>query len=249
MPIPWLMSYWEQVASLALPYIKNRKVALEEKFSNQIIFRRHDQNGQWIYVKSKKDILANAFRHTYSFHPHQLSDDGVLWFVIDLDKRNAKMPFRLVTIAAKYLAAILFQEKQNFSLKFSGNRGFHFNWPIAKLKKSEITDTKIYNYEHELIEKYAQQLEKIIQDSKDKSLFNKYLSTDKKIFNTNSADKKNNAPILLDKNILKPLGLIRSPWSIHPLSELVSAPITVGDLVSFKKKNYTIDAIISKCKK
>lgn len=248
MPISWLISYWEQAASLTLPYIKNRKVALEEKFSNQIIFRRHDQNGQWIYVKSKKDILANAFRHTYSFHPHQLSDDGVLWFVMDLDKRNTKMPFRLVAIAAKYLAAILSQEKQDFNLKFSGNRGFHFYWSIAKLKKSDLANTKIYNHEHELIEKYAQQLETIIQDSKEKLLFNKYFSTDKKVFNTNSADKKNNAPILLDKNILKPLGLIRSPWSIHPLSELASAPITVDDLVSFKKKNYTVDKVIERLK-
>ena len=76
MPIEWLVDYWQKMAGLTLPYLKGRRIAIEQKFDHQVVYRRHRKmrrgkpNIGWIYIKSKKEVLDWARQHTYSFHTH-----------------------------------------------------------------------------------------------------------------------------------------------------------------------------------
>jgi len=248
MPVKWLVEYWKAVGKLALPYFKHRKIALEEKFGEQIIFRRHDQNHDWIYANNQADIDKYVFGHTYSFHPHQLSDKNELFILIDIDKRNDRMPFNNIVEVTKVMAGFLQRDKIDFLLKYSGNRGFHFLWSLGKIKPVDIKSAKIYQQEHQLIDKYTTQLEEYFQSSPLKKKILKYLPKDSPIFSTNSADKHLSDCILIDKNILRPNAVFRSPWSIHPRTELVSAPIEVGELTSFDPVNFTPPKILKKLK-
>lgn len=245
MPIKWLTDYWSQAGPYVLPFLQNRKVGVQEKFDGQIIFRRHNQRKKWLYIKNQADIDQLAFAHTYSFHPHQLSDENILWFILDLDKRNDQMPFSHIIFSAKLLAQILKEDKQPFHLKYSGHRGFHFMWSLGKIKQSDINSGKIFEFEHGLIEKYASILEKQIKDHKEYKKIAKFCVGDAPVFSTNSAEKKIISPILIDKNILKPNALFRSPWSIHPATNLVAAPLEVNDLDDFNPRNYNVDKVIT----
>lgn len=246
MPLQWLVDYWKTAGQLALPYYKHRKIALEQKFGDQIIYRRHHEDKGWIYVKNQSDINEYVFGHTFSFHPHQLSDKYELMMFIDIDKRNHKLPFKYVVEVTKAMAEILKEDKIDFLLKYSGNRGFHFMWSLGKIPAKNIKSGAIYNHEHELIDKYTQQLDEKVRHSAVYKKIIKYYPHNSPLFSTNSSDKKLKHCILIDKNILRPNGVFRSPWSVHPKTELISAPITVSDLNNFKKTDYEPNKIIKR---
>jgi len=246
MPIQWLVEYWKTAGQLALPYFKHRKIALEQKFGDQIIYRRHHEDKSWIYIKSQTDINEYVFGHTFSFHPHQLSDKNELMMFIDIDKRNDKMPFKYIVAVAKVMAELLQPDKQEFLLKYSGNRGFHFMWSLGKIPAKDIKSGAIYEQEHALIDKYAAQLEEHFQNSPLKEKIRKYYPKNSPLFSTNSSDKKLKHCILIDKNILRPNAVFRSPWSVHPKTGLVSAPMEVGELEGFKKSDFRPENIQKK---
>ncbi|MBU0648214.1 hypothetical protein KJ855_03460 [Patescibacteria group bacterium] len=244
MPIQWLVDYWKKTGPFALPFFTQRKIALQLKFGDQIIYRRHDDHKKWIYIENQATIEKYVRQHTFSFHPHQLSDDNVKWILIDIDKRNDKLPFKYIVEVTKVLAKMLDDNKQKYLLKYSGNRGFHFMWSHGKIKPKDIKSGAIYELEHQIVDKYTAQLEEHFHHSKTAKSLNKYYPANSHIFSTNSADKKLSHCILIDKNILKPNAVFRSPWSVHPTTGLISAPIEVGELDNFTQDNFTPDKII-----
>lgn len=246
MPPSWLTTYWSQVGKLVLPYLKYRKLGLEQVFGNETIFRQHDADKNWIYIKNQLDLNQWAQKHLYSIHTRQLSDKNELLFVMDLDKRNDQMPFDLVIYSTQKMAEILDSQKQKYLLKFSGNRGFHFVWSLGKISSKDLKSGIIYQKEHEMIENYTAALENSIRDDqKICKLFQKHYPSNSPYFSTNSVDQKTSHCILIDKNILKKNALIRSPWSIHPITGLVSAIIKEEELISFELKKYLPNKVIS----
>lgn len=248
MPLQSLINYWNNAGPLALPYFNNRKIGLEQKFNEKIIFRRHNADKKWIYIKNQSDIYHWVNLHTWSFHPHQLSDKNELTILIDIDKRSDKMPFKYIIAVTKMMADLLINDHQEFLLKYSGNRGFHFLWSLGKIKQTDIDSGKIYQYEHQIIEKYTAQLEESVQYSDLKKKLAKYHQPGTPVFTTNSADKKQTHCILIDKNILHPNGLFRSPWSVHPVTSLVSAPLTVENLAGFDPQDFHLEKMIYQIK-
>lgn len=246
MPIKWLTNYWKEAGQYTLPFFANRKIALQLKFDDNILYKRHDKIGKWIYIKNQSQINKYAAGHTYSFHPHQLSDGNVKWILIDIDKRNDKLPFKYIVEVAKVMARLLDNDKQPYLLKYSGNRGFHFMWSMGKIKSKDIETGAIYKKEHQIVEKYTAQLEEHFQNSSITKSLKKYYPASSPIFSTNSSDKHLAHCILIDKNILRKNGVFRSPWSVHPTTGLVSAPIKVEDLDNFRKDKYNPDKIAAK---
>lgn len=245
MPISWLTNYWSQVGKLVLPYLKFRKLGLEQMFGEKIIFRQHDENKNWIYIKNQSDLNYWTQKHLYSIHTRQLSDKNELLFVMDLDKRNDQMPFELVIYATQKMAEILDSQKQKYLLKFSGNRGFHFVWSLGKIPAKDLTSGRIYQKEHEMIESFTATLENNIRDDqKTNKLFQKYYPSASPYFSTNSVDQKTSHCILIDKNILKKNALIRSPWSIHPKTGLVAIPLKSKDLPDLDFNQFTPENVI-----
>ena len=246
MPLTWLVNYWKKAGKYTLPFLQHRKIALQQKFDDQIIYRRHNEKKEWIYVQNQSQLNKYVFGHTYSFHPHQLSDDNILWILIDIDKRNDRLPFSYIVEVAKIMAAMLERDRQPYLLKFSGNRGFHFMWSMGKIKSQDLKSGLIYQKEQQIVMSYAAKLEEYFQHYPRAKALKKYYPANSPIFSTNSADKKLSHCILIDKNILRPNAVFRSPWSVHPKTNLVSAPISVSDLDNFDKKNFQPENIIAK---
>ncbi|MFH0912616.1 MAG: DNA primase small subunit domain-containing protein [Patescibacteria group bacterium] len=230
MPIEWLANYWEKAAPVVLPFLRGRKVAVQQIFDKNILYRRHGAKGLpdksgWIEIDSTKDIVDWARLHTYSFHPHLLGVDDT-WFVMDIDARSNKM-FDLVKIVGYEMAKLLDKKGVKYLLKFSGNRGFHFMWSVGKIKPNWLSLRK-------QIRELAKELENILQ----KKYADKfYCITPKKnpILTTSSTDKATAKSILIDEQIIHKNGMIRSPYSIHPKTGLVSVPLTVNQILRFNR--------------
>ncbi|MFA5967068.1 MAG: DNA primase small subunit domain-containing protein [Patescibacteria group bacterium] len=228
MPIPWLVDYWGKAVPAAWPFLRNRKIAVQQVFDKNILYRRHGAKGLpdksgWITLNSPKDIIAWAKLHTYSFHPHLLGEKDV-WFVMDLDARTDKM-FDLVKLAAYEMAKLLDKKGIEYLLKFSGNRGFHFMWSLGDVKPDWLKFRK-------QIRQFAAELETILQ-TKHAGEFYKIILKKNPIITTSSTDKTTAKSILLDEQIIHKNGMIRSPYSVHPATGLVSIPLTINQLLKF----------------
>ncbi|MFA4931270.1 MAG: DNA primase small subunit domain-containing protein [Patescibacteria group bacterium] len=248
MPIDWLINYWHHAGPYALPFFTHRKIALQLKFGDHILYKRHNDDENWININSQKQIDEYAFGHTFSFHPHQLSDDNIKWIMIDIDKRNDKLPFKYIVKVAQIMAGFLDKDKQPYLLKYSGHRGFHFMWSLGKIKPKDIESELIYQKEHQIVEKYTARLEEYFQNSPLTKSLKKYYPPNSPLFSTNSADKKLAHCILIDKNILRPHAVFRSPWSVHPTTGLISAPMEVRELDNFDPKAFTPHQVIPRLK-
>lgn len=246
MPIPWLMDYWDKMADKTLPYLVDRRIAVQQNFEGKILYRRHQlKNKNWIHIKNKKDILYWAKLHTFSFHSH-LEGDKITFFAMDLDKRSKKMDFECMKIAASEMAKILEEKGVNFICKFSGGNGWHFIWAF---ENSDIKGLRIFEEEQKIINRLTALLEDRIQRSELKKHFYQYIKKGEPIFIVNSQDKDHPNSILIDELILKRRGVIRSPWSVHPATSLTSRSVETSKILSFNPKTMATAKATLKIKK
>ena len=232
MPIPWLVNYWEKAADATLPFLRNRKVAIQQVFDKNILYRRHGAKGLpdpsgWITLNTKSELLEWARLHTYSFHPH-LKGSKDIWFVMDMDARIDKM-FDLAKLAAFEMAKLLDKKKIKYLAKFSGNRGFHFMWSMGDVKPEWMKFRK-------QIRELAGELENILQ-KKYADKFYRLIPRKNPIIATSSTDKHLVKSILIDEQIIHKNGMIRSPYSVHPTTGLVSIPLTAIQILKFKRES------------
>lgn len=233
MPIPWLMDYWDKMASRALPYLVDRRVAVQQNFDGKILYRRHMlKSKRWIHIKEKKDILYWAKLHTFSFHSH-LEGEETTFFAMDLDNRSKKMDFECMKIAALEMAKILEKLSINFICKFSGGNGWHFIWAF---ENADIRGLRIFEEEQKIINRLTALLESRIMKQESRKKFYKYIKKGDPIFIINSQDKDHPDSILIDELILKRRGVIRSLWSVHPATNWTSCPVDTKDILSFNPK-------------
>jgi len=230
MPLPWLLHYWEKMAEVTLPYLKDRKIALQQKFDSSIIYRRHGIKTRWIYIKNKDDIIEWARQHTFSFHPHLLGEKD-LWFIMDIDRRGKRMSDECLKLATYNMSELLEELGLKYLLKFSGSRGYHFLFSWGE-KPSKIFND-YWTLQRKLIRYLANLLEDKVQKSTHKNKFLKCLRSGEKIFTTNSADETQKESILVDEAIVHKNGMIRSPYSIHPETSLVSIPLSKDQILKF----------------
>jgi len=240
MPIEWLVEYWNRAAGATLPFLVNRKVAVQQVFDGKILYRRHGAKGLpdkigWIEIKSSQDILKWAYLHTYSFHPHLNGDPsassgrgGDLWFVMDIDGRTSQA-FELVKIATYEMSQLLARKKIKHLIKFSGNRGFHFLWSLGNITPHWLSLRK-------QIRSLAGELERILQ-TKHKNKFSRLIPKTSPIIITSSTDPIHKKSILIDEQIIHKNGMIRSPYSVHPKTGLVSLPLRASEILSFKPQD------------
>jgi DNA primase len=234
MPIDWLVDYWQAKAEATLPFLAGRAVAMQLRFDDHIVFRRHNTDGSFVHVESSDDLLHWARQHCYSFHPH-LEGDPFL-FALDIDRRSEDMPLQAVNYCAQELAALLAELDIRFLLKFSGRRGFHFFWGFAPSDLEQAAGQEPWEFERAIIRGLRRRLEERLQaGTRAGELYALLgLEPDMPLTVTNSADKAHERSVLLDENIVHHLGSLRSPWSVHPESGLVSLPLKVEELAGFQ---------------
>ncbi len=241
-----ILDYWEKMARYALPFLKDRKVAIEVKFDDFTLYQRHpkDEPNIWLYIDSEKDIVDWADRHAWSFHPH-IEGKNDWWFVMDIDGRTKSVDLETVKDVAVEMAKIFDQMNLKYLVKFSGNRGFHFMWQwdmdgtkLDENERWESAKSLVLQYRDKLEEsiaankKLAEKLQKLVNKNCDFTI-------------TNSQDPKCQNSILLDVNILHVNANIRSPFSVHLKTGLVSVPLNgVEGLKNFKIEDAERDRVV-----
>ena len=230
MPIDWLVKYWNKAATPTLPFLQNRRVAVQQVFGRNIIYRRHGDKGLpdrsgWIRIESAQQIKDWARLHTYSFHSHLLGDKDV-WFAIDMDGREPKL-WELTKVAAYELSRILTRHRIKHLVKFSGRQGFHFMWSLGDVKPNWLGLRK-------QLRGFAGELEIVLQH-KYANKFYQLIPKCNPVIVTSSTDRKFKKSILLDEQIIHKNGMIRSPYSVHPKTGLVSVPVKPSNILKFNK--------------
>jgi len=243
-PISWLREYWDAMAESTLPFLTGRPSAMELVFGNKVVFRRHEADGSFVVVDTKEALLQWASRHCYSFHPHL--EDGILYFALDIDRRSDAMPLELAQVAAEQMAAVLDDLGVQYLLKFSGRRGFHFLWGFAASEVAELSRGDPWSFERRIVRYLRQALEERLNQHARLDHFRRYVPELQPLTTTNSADQATSGSLLLDENILHKRGSLRSPWSVHPETRLVSLPLQPGDLATFTTDQATPEAALAR---
>lgn len=247
---PWVIvykakQYYPAVADTVFEFCKNRNVGFYCLFTEQRFFRR-DFRGRKIVLRNPKDLLFFINIHYIDVIPciHRIGMGRPDWLVVDIDP-GEKVEFGKTKEVTAVAYKILDKLELNPAIKYSGSRGFQI-WSLIK------------NFE--MPEKY----QPLVLRGKSKrernyfSLFSDFVrSVQKEVdeeipkltTSETSGKKERENKILLDSSSMKPLGLVRSPYSVHSKTGLVSLPLSINELKSFKPQDATTEKAVEKYRK
>ncbi len=240
-----LVAYWRKYANSVLPWLKGRPVTLEQVFDNKVIYRRYTDKSHTslITIDTEKQVNQWAYRHTYSFHPYICSkgQSSSCWYVLDIDPEN--ISFKKVKYFTKLVVDYISDNYDMPFIAFCGNNGFHIFLELGIKEQQKVfafskrlsLDIAKYYYT-KFFKRYGFYIK----------LTSKAEQTQLEIeFNLfNSVNKNQLKVINLDTRILHKFANIRSPYSIHPKTGLVSLPVNYDSLLTFNKNMAKIDKLI-----
>jgi bifunctional non-homologous end joining protein LigD len=166
------------------------------------------------------------------------------WLVVDIDP-GPKVGFEKTKEVAEVTYKIFDKLELNPALKFSGSRGFQV-WSL--IKEFEIPEEyqplvlrgggkRERNY-FSLFSDFVRAIQKEVDKEIPK------LTTSETLGKEEREDK-----ILLDSSSMKPMGLVRAPYSVHSKTGLVSLPLSVKELRKFEPEDATTEKTIERYRK
>ncbi|MDI6825708.1 MAG: hypothetical protein QMD36_00740 [Candidatus Aenigmarchaeota archaeon] len=247
---PWVIvykskQYYPVVADTVLEFCKNRYTGFYCLFTEQRFFRR-DFRGKKIVLNSVKDLLFFINIHYIDVIPcvHRIGMERPDWLVVDIDP-GPKVDFEQTKQVAKITYKIFDELKLNPMTKFSGSRGFQVWSLIGGFEIPEKYQPLALRGESKRERNYFSlfaDFVRIIQKEVDKEVPG--LTTSETLGKKEREDK-----ILLDSASMKPMGLVRSPYSVHSKTGLVSLPLSISELEKFEVKDATTEETIERYKK
>jgi len=105
----------------------------------------------------------------------------------------------------------------------------------------QVSQGNIWSFERGIIRFLRARLEERLQAGGHRADFYRILREGDPITITNSADREHDRSLLLDENIVHEMGSLRSPWSVHPQSNLVSLPLAPAELATFRREDASLD--------
>jgi DNA primase len=238
------LDYYTSVADRMLPFLQGRQVAIEQRFprSKGLVYRRHTGgtgDDTWIRIVDRGTLLDWARQHTVGFHAHIRSEDRGSWFVIDIDSRV--LPTEMAQRAAIHAADVLEEQGINPLVKFSGSDGFHLMWDVPEL--GELEDEALWELERALVRAVACQVERRLAADPEAALIRETVGPGNPAITTGSADRDNPNALLFDQYILKDNANFRVPYSVHPATGLVAAPLSRSQLATFRESDASPEAV------
>jgi DNA primase len=238
------LDYYTSVADRMLPFLQGRQVAIEQRFprSEGLVYRRHiggTGDDTWIRIADRDTLLDWARQHTVGFHAHIRSEDRGSWFVIDIDSRV--LPTEMAQRAAIHAADVLEEQGINPLVKFSGSDGFHLMWDVPDL--GDLEDEALWELERAVVRAVACQVERRLAVDPEASLIRDMVGPGNPAITTGSADRDNPNALLFDQYILKDNANFRVPYSIHPATGLVAAPLSRSQLAAFRESDASPEAV------
>jgi DNA primase len=247
---PWVIvykakMYYPFVADTVLEFCKDRYIGFYCHFTEKRFFRR-DFRGKKIVLKSVKDLLFFINIHYIDVIPcvHRIGIQRPDWLVVDIDP-GPKVDFEKTKEVALATYKIFEELDLNPAMKFSGSRGFQV-WSLIK--------------DFEIPEKY-QPLVLRGQSKRERNYFSLFADfvrliqkeVDREIPGITTSEtlgkEKREDKILLDSASMKPLGLVRSPYSVHSKTGLISFPLEPKELKKFEPSDANMEKVLERFKK
>jgi len=243
--------YYPKVADYMMPFLLNRAVSAVKVFSGkrdplnevEVIFVRYSRykpKPQLLTVGSKEKLMELVYDHCVDFIPyiHSLESSEPDFFVLDLDAGKkiieAEEGFQLLKEVTYRLAKMLIESGIGVMVKFSGSRGFQI-W--ARLDNTPLRDRgDLFKAYREIAIRTQTRLEAALRSDSDLIDRFKHIVDLEDGFTTSKvAHKEERAKqILVDWSLLKPMGDVRAPFSMHHKTGLISTPLPLAKLPSFR---------------
>ena len=238
------LDYYANVADQILPFLQGRQVAIEQQLpgTKGIVYRRHtggSGDDTWIRIADCDSLLGWARQHTVGLHAHIRSEDRGAWFVIDIDSRN--LPTEMAQRAAIHAANVLAEQSIDALVKYSGSDGFHLMWDVPDL--ADLPDDALWELERSVVRAVAREVEHRLTGDPEASLIWDTVGPGRQAITTGSADRENPHALLFDEYILKESANFRVPYSIHPATGLVAAPLSRAQLATFRESDASPEAV------
>ena len=238
------LDYYTSVADRMLPFLRGRQVAIEQRFprSEGTVYRRHtggSGDDTWIRIAERHALFDWARQHAVGLHAHIRSEDRGAWFVIDIDSRI--LPTEMAQVAAIHAADILAEQGIDALVKFSGSDGFHLMWDVPNL--GGLDDDALWELERAVVRAVACEVERRLAQDPKASLIWDSVGAGKQAITTGSADRENPNALLFDEYILKDSANFRVPYSVHPATGLVAAPLSRSQLATFRPADASPEAV------
>jgi len=221
--------YYPHVVDTLLEFLRDRWVSVFRLFTGRAWLQRKI-GPNYIRIRSAEDVKKWIDIHGIDFVPyiHGIGRDRPDWLVIDLDAGKNVSP-RDVKRVVETTHEILSEYGIEPALKFSGSRGFQL-WAQFK--------------DHELPRGYSPK--RLRSERRGKNMFSFYADIVRfvesrvsercpSLTTSDTAKKETRADkVLFDASIIKPMGDVRAPYSMHFKTGLISMPLKLGELSRFK---------------
>lgn len=236
--------YYPHVADALLEFCKNRYVSVFRLFTERAWLQRK-LGPKYITIKSLNDIQRWLDIHGIDFIPyfHRVGEDRPDWLVIDFDA-GKRMPMDRTKDVVRAGHKVLEGYGVKPAMKFSGSRGFQI-W--ASFKPHELPrdykplELKTERRERNLFTFYSD-IVRFVEARVAEKLPG--LTTNEVAHKEARVDK-----VLLDSSIIKPMGDVRAPYSMHYKTGLISMPIELKELSRFKPEDADPDAVVERYEK
>ena len=236
--------YYPQVVDGLLEYCRDRWVSVFRLFTERAWLQRK-LGPRYITIKSAKDVQRWLDVHGIDFIPyiHRVGSDRPDWLVIDLDAGKG-VEFDRTKDVVREAHGVLVGYGVEPAIKFSGSRGFQI-W--AQFKP------------HDLPKGYKPK--QLRTERRERNLFNFYadivrftescvaerlpgLTTPETAKKEARTDK-----VLLDASIIKPMGDVRAPYSMHFKTGLISMPLELKELKRFEPEQADPELVAERYRK
>lgn len=243
--------YYPKVADYMMPFLLNRAVSAVKVFSGKrdplneveaifVRYSRYKPKPQLLTVGSRERLFELVYDHCVDFIPyiHPLNSKEPDFFVLDLDAGNklieAEEGFQLLKEVTYRLAEMLIESGIEVMVKFSGSRGFQI-W--AKLDNSPLRSRgDLFKAYREIAIQTQARLEGRLRSDRDLvGRFRHIVDLELGFTTSQVAHKEARAKqVLVDWSLLKPMGDVRAPLSLHYKTGLISTPIPLDRLLTFR---------------
>ncbi len=236
--------YYPQVVDALLEFCRDRWVSVFRLFTERAWLQRK-LGPRYITIKSAKDVEKWLDVHGIDFIPyiHRINSDRPDWLVIDFDA-GKQVPMEKTKQVVRAAHEVLAGYGVAPAIKFSGSRGFQL-W--AQFKP------------HELPKNY--QPKQLRTERRERNLFSFYADivrfVEAKVAeelpgSTTAETAKKEArvdKVLLDASIIKPMGNVRAPYSIHYKTGLISMPVGLKELDRFRPEDADPELVVKRYEK
>lgn len=236
--------YYPHVADALLEFCRDRYVSVFRLFTGRAWLQRK-LGPRYITIRSIKDIQRWLDVHGIDFIPyfHRVGKDRPDWLVIDFDA-GKRVPMDRTKEVVRAGHEVLESYGVKPAMKFSGSRGFQL-W--AQFKPHELPrDYKPLELKTERRERnpftFYSDIVRFVEARVADRLPG--LTTSEVAHKEARVDK-----VLLDSSIIKPMGDVRAPYSMHYKTGLISMPLELKELKRFELEDADPDAVVESYRK